>query len=173
MFVETPGDTETPDDTTTPKGALELPPAGATPDSRPMYEPVLGQTPGIFRLLVPHQDEQFLAENEKPFFYQDDTRTFTVTPHSVVTANWRPEASNPALLERVRESYLGPRLNDGGSVLPGALAVRIPSGRTVSFREKRYQFQIFYHPFVCEFIRALNQGGATGTRSIGRASTGF
>src|SRR5262249_40813533 len=41
----------------------------------------LEATPGTFKLLAPHQDVQFFSQ--RPFFYQDDTRTFVVVPRQV------------------------------------------------------------------------------------------
>ncbi len=43
--------------------------------------PTLNQTPGTFRLLTAHQDPQFASQ--RPFFYQDDSRTFFVIPENV------------------------------------------------------------------------------------------
>ena len=42
---------------------------------------VLDTTPNVFSLLLPHQDVQFASE--RPFFYQDDRRTFFVVPSDV------------------------------------------------------------------------------------------
>ena len=55
--------------------ALYIPRHGATDT------PVLKKTPGAFRLLLPHQDRQF--ESQRPFFFQDDTRTFFIAPVEV------------------------------------------------------------------------------------------
>jgi len=53
--------------------------------------PVLSSTPGTFRLTVPHQDMQFTSQ--RPFFYQDDNRSFFITPG----ARWFPIFLGPAI----------------------------------------------------------------------------
>lgn len=40
-------------------------------------DPILDRTPGVFRLLAPHQDSQFTPQS--PFFFQDGQRTYFVS----------------------------------------------------------------------------------------------
>ncbi len=48
------------------------------PNASPQALPTLAQTPSIYNLLYPHQLTQFTLQ--APFFYQDDQRTYFVTP---------------------------------------------------------------------------------------------
>ncbi len=73
---------------------------------------VLLSTPGTFRLLYPHQDEQFLSQ--RPFFYQDDTKTFFVVPEDVevpIKNNWyNPFKVSPAWIDRIHKYYYIPSI---------------------------------------------------------------
>jgi len=81
---------------------------------------ILGKTPGIFRLLYPHQIESFMTPL---FFYQDKAKTFFVIP----------------------------KPNGRGSILK--------IGLRLSFS---LLFEMFYHPYVCEFIKQFNRYGVDG-----------
>jgi hypothetical protein len=67
-FVETDGDNNLELDTK--KG-----------NSQEKQETILYSTPGTFMIAYPHQDEQFYSQ--RPFFYEDDKRTFFVVPSDV------------------------------------------------------------------------------------------
>jgi hypothetical protein len=87
--------------------------------------PVLAGTPGMFRLVTTHQDEQFVLPPGRPFFYQDNKRTFCVTQ-----------------AEQAR--LIGESIGDS----------KLSSGK--------YRFEIFYHPYTCTFISAINRRGING-----------
>jgi hypothetical protein len=52
--------------------------------------PTLTQTPSLYSILYPHQYPQYILQ--APFFYQDDLRTYFVTPETVP---WTPGLQNP------------------------------------------------------------------------------
>lgn len=60
---------------------LYLPQSSNISTDIPTPNTTLNITPGTFRLLAPHQDPQFISQ--RPFFYQDDTKTFFVVPTNV------------------------------------------------------------------------------------------
>ena len=65
----------------------------------------LNRTPGAFRVVAPHQDQQFILQ--RPFFFQDDARTYFVTPSDywppmIATV---PERIFPGIVEIVPEIY--------------------------------------------------------------------
>ena len=76
-------------------------------DPKPKDIPTLTKTPGTFRLLVPHQDEQFTSQ--RPFFFQDDTKTFFIIPQDAPIfrePKWRePKLIDPGILKRILEQY--------------------------------------------------------------------
>jgi hypothetical protein len=175
---------------------------------------VIKKTPGRFRLLYPHQDEQFLSQ--RPFFYEDDTRTFFITPYSDLPKWSVTERISPVTIAGVHEFYyetkplrlpVNPiiRVREGVSisrssesdfstlattstpVATNSMAVGSRSSlvrrsasthirslledkasnyRTerlpVFLPKTRYQFETFYHPYVCLFIRELNRFGISG-----------
>jgi hypothetical protein len=89
---------------------------------------LLKKTPGLYSLLVPHQDGQFTGQ--RPFFFNDDKRSFFVVPEITKTSS--PLSS-------------------------GLLHVS-----TINTELKSYRFHIFYHPYLCLFIRELNRYGVDG-----------
>ena len=78
---------------------------------------VLGGAISAYRLLPPHQDNQFAGKHA--FFFQDEKRTFFVTP-----------------------DHSGPQGRNQG--------------------RNAYQFDSFYHPYLCLFIKELNRTGIDG-----------
>ena len=62
--------------------------------------PVLQRTPGVFSLLVPHQyetDDPTISLT--PFYYQDRTRTFVVSPEDVTLYLPLPDKTQPGSLD--------------------------------------------------------------------------
>jgi hypothetical protein len=88
---------------------------------------ILGKTPGIFRLLYPHQVESFMTPL---FFYQDKAKTFFVIPR-LFDQGLTPNGGSRSLIIR-------PHLN------------------------LSLIFEMFYHPYVCEFIKQFNRYGVDG-----------
>ncbi len=68
--------------------------------------PALNKTPGMYRLLVPHQEEDFNAQ--RPFFFQDETRTFLVTSRGIIYTPPVDGAIDPGWIDYVLDQYLGP-----------------------------------------------------------------
>jgi hypothetical protein len=68
----------------------------------------LRSTPGAvpFALLPPHQDLSLTGR--RPFFFQDDTRTYFISPEEVTITSWtwrNPEVVSPTLIDQVRVKY--------------------------------------------------------------------
>ena len=196
--------------------------------------PTLGQTPGTFHLLAPHQDAQFASQ--RPFFYQDDTRTFFVAPIDQKAPIFKPDSTNPILVDSFKGYYtldqsidpIGPVIDPvdppifedsfpvemietgisatTDTIATGVVATNIgiatetnivplstdsapialapttglQSSSDVSdllmengtqvfeyaipayFNLKRFLFQTFYHPVVCDLIRQLKRDGIDG-----------
>ncbi|WP_437580755.1 neuraminidase-like domain-containing protein [Sorangium sp. So ce887] len=119
---------------------------------------VLRKTPGTFRLVVPHAYEDFLAN--APFFYEDGTRSFFVTPG--------PRSSPP--LQQTHATYIGMSAMMWSDTSDIASAERIEAeGWANSNYERtlipqiapRYtlRFETFQHPYVCEMISEVRRHG--------------
>lgn len=209
--------------------------------------PVLNSTPGTYGLVAAAQDVQFTSQ--RPFFFQDNTRSFVVTPRSIQLPPRRwflEEQLNPGILDLVLERYyvdtkpvlpdpIGPIADladplfqelttplvarnvltlSAATVAPQALAPQtfalsalasvrsgpapiafqeaigtgfrrfeespmvaglklvgaeklLDAGRITEFAPffrltRRYRFELFYHPYVCAFVRELRRGGIDG-----------
>src|SRR5262249_52569207 len=59
-------------------------------------------TPGAYRLLTPHQDPQFVSDG--PFFFEDPSRTFLVTPKRLKKQQ-EVEHPDPLQLSEKKELY--------------------------------------------------------------------
>ncbi|MBE9570423.1 MAG: peptidoglycan-binding protein, partial [Proteobacteria bacterium] len=196
---------------------------------------ILEKTPGIFHLLFPHQYYRFNTQDS--FFYQDDTRTFIVTPRGTGVSDpleppdiYRPdlcdlpEWHNPNKVqpEQVEsffpdyyefipqyehwEEMVPPTENIDPPIFDQTYRIRTHYDETVgdgpdygffstrartetrmltkskspsllsrntsmamtyytmakSTSGKRYLFETFYHPYVCEFVKRLNREGIDG-----------
>ena len=145
--------------------------------------PVLDQTPSSFQLLAPHQDIQFTAR--RPFFFEDGTRAFFCDPHRQVIdvpgrgswvggdvataqrANYfsdeNPAASNPSstvppltvLLSSPGGLRIARELPPINLAPDFTLPTLLPTSVTLRF----YPFENFHHPYLCEFIKALDAKG--------------
>ncbi len=188
--------------------------------------PVLEETPGTFAVVPLHQFQIYRSED--PLFFEDDRRTFFVTPHDVsvppsvvVKPGWigpdsidqfnhyfvevQPpdpigpvsdpddplvaepsfavESFHQAAMEfRAAGLMMGVRAHVDLSValsapmaLEGASALDGVSGNLALetlgkadylmpvFRtERRFLFETFYHPYVCELLRQLRRDGMDG-----------
>lgn len=68
--------------------------------------PVLNTTPGTYRVVSAAQDVQFTSQ--RPFFFQDQTRSFVVTPRSIQVPPRRwflEEQLSPGILDMVLERH--------------------------------------------------------------------
>jgi hypothetical protein len=153
-----------------PAAGLYVPPADwksgdpvVTPDVR-----VLRKTPSGYRLAYSHQDEQFPALDS--FVYEDKRRTFLVSANAEERVAWLPASLIP----------LPPFVSVGdrpGLPLPKTLRARAtgasaqdrtggadPTATVIGhvFTWNAYTFEVFYHPYACEFIRRLNRDGIDG-----------
>src|SRR5919199_2106727 len=143
----------------------------------------LGKTPGIFTIAFPSQFRDFVAQS--PFFYEDNTRTFFVTPHerqldritlntalpetvgSGILLNFtRKNVEEPTIPNNAITTTAAPLTNVGSNVSAAlALSLQNPpkNGQLHIARNslfgKRYLFEMFYHPFVGRIIRHLNLYG--------------
>jgi len=180
--------------------------------------PVFNRTPTTFRLLPPHQDVQF--NSQRPFFYQDDTRSFFVTPEDVTVYPHffvQPDQIDLNVGDKVQDYYAveqkiepGPftesfdpsifelslsaeSFNIGVSTMGKAITTGKPMASMQEMNEsqlllmggipnllnenleaptytllptyqaeKHFQFETFYHPYVCELIKQLNRDGIDG-----------
>lgn len=151
--------------------------------------PVLDQATA-FRLLVPHQDLQFVGD--RPFFFEDAQRAFVVTSTGTSGTRNRPNINwvigNLATAERA-DFFLSPAPQPPAPQPAGSFTVLVPgeagqriarelppvivqpefSARTLlpSFWTTReYTFTNFHHPYVCDFGKALNRNGIAALFSV-------
>ncbi|ODA39373.1 hypothetical protein [Desulfosporosinus sp. BG] len=145
------------------------------------YSYTLGSTPGLFRLLFSNQyglpefnlDKWINILNKKhlglmpprqaflPFFYHDDTKTYYVAPRLLKeTREFLPGVSF-----RSNESPKLPDFHSNSAVKPDSnvtIKMYIPPESIVPHYRLKYQFNTFYHPYACEFIKQLNRYGIDG-----------
>ncbi|MBE9128304.1 MULTISPECIES: neuraminidase-like domain-containing protein [unclassified Coleofasciculus] len=146
--------------------------------------PTLKKTPGIFTITFPSQFRDFMTQ--APFFYEDDTRTFFVTPHERQLDRTRFNTALPEsvgsgiLLNFTRKNVEEPTITNSnaitttaapltnvGSNANAALALSLQNPprngqlhiARSSLSGKKYLFEMFYHPFVGRIIRHLNLYG--------------
>jgi hypothetical protein len=135
-------------------GQLSIPylPASGSP---PVNLLILGNTPSLFHLVRlkdgfdPNYSSSglgFFAPDWQPFFYQDDLRTYFVTPQSFHRAALT-NANNTAPL------YNSDALR--ATSVSGTRSIISSSPDTVT----QLRFATFWHPHVCAFIKTLNQFG--------------
>ncbi|MDR4484578.1 MAG: neuraminidase-like domain-containing protein [Nitrospirales bacterium] len=140
-----------------------------------------------FRILYPHQD--FGLTGQRPFFFQDATKTFFIGPTVTLTIeDWaNADSVDPGNVESFQDSYSA---NNQANDYSGLLKVfpddpyqfqpsfevmntnpfdieRKATPKTDVLNPKfnlkqRYLFETFYHPYVCEFVRHLLRDGIKG-----------
>jgi hypothetical protein len=118
--------------------------------------PTLELTPGVFRIIYPHQFADFVAQ--APFFYQDETKAFLVVPRPTLHPGGPGGAidkPNRLPLEWVGGSE---RFSPVNRKHPGTKSPLFPKYRAW----KNFRFETFYHPYTCEFIKQLNRHGIDG-----------
>jgi hypothetical protein len=104
--------------------------------SQPFLKSVLRTTPGKpYRVVMPHQT--LFPDTTQPFFFQDDARTYFVV---------LPQNADPLTVSEIEEA---------NKITGNRLAPAFPEGP--GFR--RYRFEPFYHPWVCNFIARVNKKG--------------
>ncbi|WP_437713631.1 neuraminidase-like domain-containing protein [Sorangium sp. So ce448] len=118
----------------------------------------LGKTPGAFRLVVPPTDEDFLAD--APFFYEDGTRSFLVTPlPESAPPLHQPQLAHPGMSAMVWT--VGSNLTSTERLEVESWANRpeqaIPNPQILPSHHLR--FETFQHPYVCEMIGRLRRHG--------------
>jgi len=158
---------------------------GNEPDPVPSGVPpsdlllTLQSTPSRYDLLYPHQFYQFALQ--APFFYQDDERTYFVSPEDLRngTHSFQPNSIIPPLNHATAASAITNNGSNTGNLpifdyatltVAEGSAVNTPAALTLKkdlvFRPfggggpiPSTRFFLFYHPHVENFIKRLNQGG--------------
>lgn len=104
--------------------------------SQPFLKGVLGTTPGTrYRVLMPHQT--LFPDTMQPFFFQDGARAyFVVLPQNPV----------PLTVDEIEQAKTLVADSGAGAFSEGP-----------AFR--RHRFEVFYHPWVCDFIARVNMKG--------------
>ncbi|PSH61678.1 hypothetical protein CU102_26790 [Phyllobacterium brassicacearum] len=143
--------------------------------------PTLGETPGQFRIVYPHQFEGFATQSA--FVYEDSSATFLVQPIQRSTAGAGGGAAGDLDLSAGIRHTHGITPDDVGSVLPLALeratyatGLRVavdPAGLPDTIAAspfvsasgspgKSFLFLTHYHPRARAFLSALFDGGRDG-----------
>ncbi len=147
---------------------------------------VFRTTPSPFRILPPHQDQQF--RGDRPFFFMDHEHTLMVTSTGSTADVVRPDLNGwtngeigmvwtadyfgggPQPLPEGSESQVAPeplvllrRGPDGRRgvvrVVPPDVAPNVPRNTALPiFRTtRRYHFSAFQHPFTCKLMEAFDR----------------
>lgn len=156
--------------------------------------PVLDRTSSAFRLLAPHQDLQFVCD--RPFFFMDGKRTFVVTSTGSSGKKNRLDLKDltgwvDANLATVRRANFfpppGPDITPTRDLASLTVLAPGPGGRRIAkklipvnlepqfsprtvvptfWTTREYRFMNFYHPYLCDFEKALNREGLPGLLSL-------
>ena len=148
------------------------------------YIKTLENTPGTYKITFPAQFQYFVTQ--APLFYEDRNRTFFVTPHERQLDRTRFNTALPEsvgsgmLLNFTRKNVEEPTITNSNAITTtaapltnvssnanAALALSLqnpPKNGQLhiarnSFLEKKYLFEMFYHPFVGQIITHLNLYG--------------
>src|SRR6266568_1411429 len=98
------------------------------PNAGPQPLPTLAQTPSIYNLLYPHQLTQFTLQ--APFFYQDDQRTYFVTPD--LASNVSSQIAKPqAVIPSFNAQLALTSKTAFATLMPGEPAIFKPAGSIV------------------------------------------
>lgn len=154
-------------------------------DLRDDYDllPTLNQSPGAFRLVVPHQYNQFVSQDA--FFHLDEKRSLFVVPerspaldisvgvlqdanattfdtsglvqHSFDVVGEVP-VGDPLSLVRTEAR----RLDPASAEIADESTLESMSGQMSVLYSTTYQFKPFHHPYACRFIKDLNRYGIDG-----------
>jgi hypothetical protein len=163
---------------------LHLPQGGAV-------RPALNATPGTFILPHAHQDD-FPTEH-RPLFYEDTRRNFFLWPKIVRSPSFEVVGKLPLDVPWFKTDRMVPLKAFEGLGAPSlALA---PTTAALGFGdvggffdepktvfndftrrfEMRWQFESFYHPYSCAFLRQLKRFGLAGLylRAVQASPDGF
>ncbi|HSO00747.1 MAG TPA: neuraminidase-like domain-containing protein, partial [Candidatus Nanopelagicales bacterium] len=164
-------------------GKLTPGPQKQLADSGELLE-VLKKSAGQFRILLPNAYEDFLDQDA--FIYEDDNRSFFVTPTTETTIEWT-QASR-ASIDIIAPVWAGAGISslaaplvegstgDTGDGRPLEPMVGDVSWEVIAWASSapeiifiphihvhhRWRFEPFYHPYACGFIRHLNRHGVEG-----------
>ena len=141
----------------------------------------LDHSSGLFRLLPPHQEDPQFA-SQRPFFFEDDFRTYFVIPEWVT-----PFVGFDGGLPLAKVEWVGiqlplapptaavatlaapePQQFSTSALAPVAGDISVTQGLAPFqsayelFQSREYRFVNFYHPYVCLFIWQLNRNGIDG-----------
>jgi hypothetical protein len=123
----------------------------------------LNQPPGNYRLVVPHQYNQFVSQDV--FFHLDEKRALFVVPG--LSSLWsipvgmlqNTDAVTFDATGFVKQTYTS--IATVPTARTEALALSV-SPETKLALTATYRFKPFYHPYVCRFIKDLNRYGIDG-----------
>ena len=166
-----------------------------TPGTEVTHVTALNLTPGRFRVAVPHQYNEFVLQDD--FFYQDETRSFHVSPGFTTVAG-----VVLALQDRDLTSFdvaMQPSWTTAGThLLPHDVGTTVATGEpnvragatptSVGARsavvlgqasdvmlDRVYRFNAFHHPHTCTLLKEINVAGTAGImqRSIQSLSSEY
>lgn len=125
---------------------------------------IFPNTPGNFQILPNHHEIEkeknitFFYRNEHNNFYVHALGGFTIPPLNDVTVLTQGVLINRKAMGPLSPSKLPFADTSGKELIFGGEFSPFPP----VFIEKRYAFQTFYHPYVCELIKTLNTSGIEG-----------
>ncbi len=146
--------------------------------------PILRKTPTTFRILYLHQFRQFLLQ--APFFFQDNQRTFLVTPHAAIRfIKQVAESSEVDLYKYAQFASNKVALVDGSNTLVATSSFQAGMSNWANQEDAgqsnwlagasevshsvvttNLRFETFWHPFVCEFVKSLKREGIPGLLTL-------
>jgi hypothetical protein len=132
-------------------------------DGEPELHPVLGKTPGTFRVLSPHvigATSKDLEVEADVLFYSDAHVTFFAELETVETVTWGVgQQIQPGLgfqFDVFGSGPFGSEIQVWAKSTPPE--VNIPNIDIT----RGYRFSPFYHPYACTFLSELNRSGVAG-----------
>jgi len=112
---------------------------------------VLARTPGLFRVVTQGADPRV---TRNPFFFRDPSRSYLVTP----IRSLLPDISiDPNEVGVATDRLLSLSPGNGAGVGPNVNAA--DSSPFTRRPNTKYNFQTFYHPYVCPLVSILNRQG--------------
>lgn len=129
---------------------------------------VLGATPGIFVIVYPQSERPFVCRS--PFFYQDDKRTFFITPRGRYSGGFSITVGDltinldtkqfelPDIVTHEVAQSLTAQQTSATAVSQTAPLTLLPVHWETTF----FHFGNFYHPYTCLLIEQLNRHGIDG-----------
>ncbi len=136
-------------------------PLPAIPPKTPDHDdlPTLEQTPGIYHLMYPHQFAQFVLQ--APFSYEDERKTYVITPYFAADGIKQVQNGNRVSIRGGELQSVTTATADNTTWANKDATVRYNwvSQVVVNRYSLHLKFSTHYHPYVCDFIKALRRGG--------------